>query len=76
MVFIHRWHDGAEQAQTFTVKELIDKLKRYPPDTPVCGEWDSFGSPIDSVRFSANNEFFKEQVVILDVSEPYNLTSD
>ena len=76
MVFIHRWHDGIEQAQTFTVKELICKLLEYHPDTPVCGEWDGFGAPIDSIKLSNKDDYFKGKVVILDVSEPYNLTTD
>lgn len=73
MITIHRVCDGVEQASTYTVEELITELKKYSPHTPVIGEWDGFGSPIDSIKLSSSRDFFKERVVVLDVSEQYNL---
>lgn len=38
--------------ETFTVKELIDTLSKYPDDMPVFGEWEGVKGVIEETSFS------------------------
>ena len=66
---IHNVADCKHQCDTYTVKDLINTLKKCPPIMPVVGEWDTHGSPICNIRVTQGNDLFKDAVVVLDVSD-------
>jgi len=73
MVTLHRCSDGKGRSHTYTAEELIAELKKYPGSTPVIGEWDTFGAPIDSIELASPGNFFEESCLVLDVSEFWNM---
>ena len=52
--------------RTVTVKELVKKLKQFPPDTPVLLEYDGWHREILLRHFRLNKHQYDISVVVLD----------
>jgi hypothetical protein len=72
---LHNIVDNRYQCNTITVNDLIRKLQEYSPNMPVIGVWDHNGFPVCNVTI-ANNYFFKETVVALNVSHMFYKDGD
>lgn len=53
--------------KTYSVRSLIKELSKYPPETPVMGEWDFSYQPLSGVKTVKAGESYDEMLIILDV---------
>lgn len=73
---IHNIVDGKHQCDTYTVEDLINELQKYPGYIPVVGEWDTYGAPIRNIRITKGKDLFRDQVVVLDVTNMWHKIGD
>ncbi len=62
-------HNSWMTEQTYSVKDLVKALEKFPPRTPVVGAWDSMFFPVNCVKCNAEKKAYDNVFVFIDVSK-------
>ena len=61
--------NGCMVEKTYSVKDLIKALEKFPPETPVVGAWDSMFFPVNCVKGNVEKKAYDDVFVFIDVSK-------
>ena len=61
--------NGSMVERTYSVRDLIEILKTFSPETPVVGAWDAMFFPIHCVKCNVEKKAYDNIFVFIDVSK-------